>query len=96
MSRLILFVFLLAVLVLVLSFSVNNSHSVLLNYYVGSFDVPLALLLVVTLSVGALVGLLAIIRPLLALRMEVAKLRRSVRVSSQEVENLRALPIREP
>lgn len=95
MSRFILYIFLLAVLILVLSFSVNNSHVVTLNYYIGTFELPLALLMVFTLSVGALIGVLAILRPLMSLRMEVARLRRNVRASEQELDNLRSLPVKE-
>lgn len=95
MSRIILAVFLLVVLVFVLSFTVNNNHIVELNYYVGTVEVPLALLLVVTLSIGAILGFIASLRPLLSSRMEVARLKRSVKLSSQEVENLRSLPVKE-
>jgi len=95
MARLFLYIFLFSVLILVLSFSVNNSHPVTLNYYIGESELPLALLMVFTLSAGALLGVLAVMRPMLASRMEVSKLRRQLRHSEQELNNLRSLPVKE-
>ncbi len=92
MSKLIISLFLLLILAVALSFSVINAHEVVLHYYLGSIELPLAVLLALTLAVGALLGMLAMMKKVMSLRMEVARLRRSVRVSEQEVENLRSLP----
>ncbi|MDH5300492.1 MAG: LapA family protein [Gammaproteobacteria bacterium] len=95
MSKLILYIFLFMILLLVLSFSVNNSHTVNLNYFLGSVDLPLALLLVLTLSVGAILGALVMLRPVLSLRMEVGRLRRGKRAVEQELNGLRSLSVKE-
>ncbi len=92
MSKLIISLFLLVVLAVALSFSVINSHTVVLHYYLGSIELPLAVLLAFTLAIGALLGMLAMMKKVMGLKMEVARLRRMVRVSEQEAENLRSLP----
>jgi len=94
--RVIFYVFLLVLLVLALSFSAINSHDVALNYYVGSVTLPLSILLVLSIAFGAFFGILAMIKPLMVLRLEVARLKRAKQISEQEVSNLRSMPIKEP
>ena len=78
-----------------LSFAALNAAPVTVNYYVGSLDVPLSLLLVSALAVGALLGTLVGLGRVVRLRREMARLRREARVAEEEVRNLRALPLQD-
>ncbi len=89
---------LLIILVLIIigaAFAVQNGDSVTLNYYFGNLDLPLSLLLIATLILGALAGMLSATGSILRLKRENAELRRKSKVVSEEVENLRAIPLKE-
>ncbi len=86
----------LAVLVVIGAiFALNNSDTVTLGYYFGSQDMPLSLLLIITLIVGAIIGMLSATVTILRLKRENSSLRRKAKVVTEEVENLRAIPLKE-
>lgn len=95
MKRIILLLVLFVVLVIGLSFSLMNAETVMLSYYFGTISAPLSIVVVVSLAVGALLGVLACMGMALGLKQEIARLRRSVKVAEKEVENLRSLPLKD-
>lgn len=91
--RIIRLVFFFIILLLGLSFAVLNAEPVKLNYYFGSWQAPLSLLLVAAMTLGVVFGIVACMGMLLGLKREVGKLRKSAQLAQEEVENLRALPL---
>ena len=83
MSKIIIFVVLLVVLIMALSFSVINAHTVQLNYYLGNIELPLSFLIVGAIIVGAFLGVAAMTRSLVGQRLEIARLRRSVKTNTR-------------
>ena len=94
MSRILSYLFLLAVLILTLTFTAINVHSVQVNCYVGSQDVPLALLLGSTLIIGALLGAFVMMKPIMQLKLNSSKLKRTIRSNEKEISILRTLPLK--
>lgn len=95
MLKLIYALLALALFVAALSFAALNADPVTVDYYLGQLQVPLALLLVAALVVGALLGSLVGLARVLRVRREMAQLRRAARATEEEVRNLRALPLRD-
>lgn len=95
MKRIFALVFFLIILVSGLGFAVINADTVTLNYYLGVISAPLSLILVVAITFGAVLGVLATIGMMLSLKREVARLRRTVKVKEKEISNLRSIPIRD-
>ncbi len=93
--RLIKLLIILVLIIIGAAFAVHNSETVTLNYYFGVQDMPLSLLLVGTLIVGAVIGMFSAVGSILRLKRENAVLRNKTKVVSQEVENLRAIPLKE-
>ncbi len=87
--------FFLLLMMLGVVFAVMNAGSIHLNYYFGVRDLPLPLVLLAALGVGALLGVLAAMGGVLRLKKENMDLRRNARLASEEVNNLRAIPIKE-
>ena|SRR2546426_3992554 len=78
------------------TFAFHNRQLVDVSYYFGlSWNGPLALALLVTLAVGVVVGFLAGLRTVLRLQAQLAAARKEIRQVEQEVQNLRALPIKD-
>ena len=95
MKRIIyLFLFLLLVIVGI-AFAVLNADAVSLNYYFGTEQLPLSLILVVTMMIGALLGVIASSGLFMRHRRDIAKLKKAVELAEKEVNNLRAIPIRD-
>ena len=78
-----------------LTFSVMNAEPVTLDYYFGSSDIPLALLLVISLALGALLGVIASLGLIVRLKRTASSLRRENRLAEKEIMNLRNIPIRD-
>jgi lipopolysaccharide assembly protein A len=95
MGRIFRLIFLLLVLVLGLALHVKNDEPVALNYYVGIIDLPLSLVIVSSLAVGALCGIIASLTVILRLKRDNLRLSRQVKAAEQEVSNLRAIPIKD-
>ncbi len=77
------------------AFAVMNSGKVTLDYYFGSHELPLSVILVGAIAVGAVLGLIAGLGGKLRLKRENMELRRKARLAVQEVDNLRAIPIKD-
>ena len=58
MARLFGFLSLIVIVVIGLSFAVLNAEPVSLNYYFGYRDIPLSMVVVLSLAVGAVIGVL--------------------------------------
>jgi len=95
MMRIVALLVLLLVIALGLTFSVMNAEPVNLDYYFGSAAIPLALLLVAAVVLGALLGVIASLGVIFRLKRDNNRLRRGVRLAEKEVSNLRSLPLRD-
>lgn len=73
-----------ALFILILSFAIVNTDPVTVRYYLGyQWQAPLVLVLLVTVCIGALVGLLAGLFQVLRLRRQVAALKRELSAAQQ-------------
>gem|GEM_PF-297955 len=79
------------ILLIALSFSAVNAHVVKLNYYVGSVEAPLALVLVSAFTLGALFALAAMVRALIGLRLDLMRVRKTLKQREQELANIRSI-----
>jgi putative membrane protein len=85
-----------AVLLVGVTFTSKNVQMVELNYYFGvHWMTPLSFMLLTTLTVGIAFGLLASLAMLARMQGQLLRVRRENRQLEQEVNNLRALPIRD-
>lgn len=93
--KVISFLFLIAVVVLGVTFAVLNAGAVEINYYFGARKVSLSLLLAYALGVGMLVGFLASLSSLIRLKKDNVKQKKTIKDIKQEVDNLRSIPIKD-
>jgi len=95
MKRIVIFVLLLLVTLLGLSFALMNAESVQLNYYFGTLQAPLSLVVVLAIIIGAGLGVLASLGIVVRQKRELAKLHKSAKIAKEEVSNLRSLPLKD-
>jgi putative membrane protein len=87
--RVVKLIFFLLVLALGSFFGLLNAEPVRLNYYFGSRDLPLSLLLVAMLILGAVFGSLAGLGRYFRLKRELARLRKTLRNTEKELTRTR-------
>jgi len=96
MKRILYGILALAVLLVGITFTSKNAQVVELNYYFGIHWVtPLSFMLLTTLTVGIAFGLIASLAMQARMQRQLLQVRRESRQLEQEVNNLRALPIRD-
>lgn len=89
------FLAIIATIVLGVTFALLNAESVAINLYVGEYTLPLPILLLMTLGVGICIGLVFASFIFLRQKAENYRLRHRVRIIEKEVDNLRALPLKD-
>ena len=95
MFKIIGLIFLVLLAAVVLSFTTLNAQSIQINYYFGTFDVPLAMAMVLSVVVGILFGFTASFGMFLRLKRENRRLRKSANASEKELVSLRSIPSRQ-
>jgi len=93
--RYLLYIIFLLIILLGISFAYLNADSVTFNYYLGERTIPLSLLLISSLGVGLILGFAIVFVAWFRLKVENFFLKKRLKSAKQEVENLRAIPIRE-
>lgn len=94
MKRLIGLIVALAVVAIGLSFAMLNPAATELDFYFGRLALPISLWLVIAFALGAFIGMLAALGVITRQRWQLARLRREVASSRDELSELRKLPIR--
>ena len=87
--------FILIIMMLGASFAVLNAEPVLFNYYLGSRELPLSLIIIAALGAGVVIGVLASIGMVLEVKRENHSLKRHSRLINEEVQNLRSIPLKD-
>jgi putative membrane protein len=96
MKRLLYLLLALVVSLAGITFTYKNPEPVELSYYFGiHWTSPLSFMLLTTLTVGIALGLFASLAMLARMQRQLLLARRENRQLEQEVNNLRALPIRD-
>ncbi|MGQ0657860.1 MAG: LapA family protein [Chromatiales bacterium] len=80
--RLLKYLLLLIIVIAGLVLHKGNPEPVTFNYYLGRVQEPLSVFLVVALVIGALLGVLAGLPPVISLRRELRRLRRQGTVAT--------------
>ena len=93
--KIINFIIALFIIILGITFAILNAEPVTVHYYVGIKQLPLSFIMAITLSIGITIGLL--IMGLITLRLKAEKhyLKKRLKVTEQEIENLRTIPIKD-
>lgn len=77
------------------AFAILNSQSVTLDYYFSFIELPLSVVLIAFMTIGAVLGVFACSSIMLRLKHENNSLKRKARLVNEEVKNLRTIPLRD-
>lgn len=93
MLRIVILVVLLIVFALGASLGFFNAEPITFNYLFGSVEVRVAVLVIVTFILGALLALALCGLRILSLHREMRRVRKQLRDAETELKNLRNLPL---
>lgn len=95
MLKLLKLLVLMSVFTLGAAFAYINPGNVTISYYFGELSLPLGMVFFLLFGSGLVVGVLLGVAGLVRLRSENLQLRRRSQLAHQEINNLRALPLRD-
>jgi uncharacterized integral membrane protein len=90
-TALYLLIFLLGVV-----FTLLNKNTVVVNFHLGQFELPVAVLVILAMFLGVILSLIVCYGTKLKYRVEVRGLRKRIDVQEQEIQNLRKIPLKGP
>ncbi|MCK5433040.1 MAG: LapA family protein [Gammaproteobacteria bacterium] len=88
-------ILLLLIFIVSLVFFLKNNQMITFNYLVDSQDISLSFLLFISLSIGALLGILAWLPKIIGLKHRISKLEKQMKLSEKELDNLRVMPMKD-
>lgn len=95
MKRILVILLVVAVVVVATGFTLLNPGTVEVDVYLRVVELPLALLVFLSIALGALLGVLAGLGMVVRRQAEIHRLKKKLAVSEQEVLNLRNIPIKD-
>ncbi len=87
--RYLYYLILLLIFILGLSFAVENAHPVHFRYYLGSAEIALSLLLVLSTFLGVCLGLLVSLASFWRIKVKLRGLKRQLASTERELESIR-------
>ena len=91
--KIITYIVVLCIMLLGITFAMLNAELVNINYYFGIRHLPLSLLLLLAVVIGAIFGVVATLFKLLRSKSKIRRLAKKLRLAQKEVASLRAAPI---
>ena len=89
------YIIILLILILGITFAVLNAMPVTVHYYIGTKQMPLSLLLVIGFVFGLFVSLIFMSFVVIRLKSRNRRLRKQLKISEKEIDNLRVMPIKD-
>lgn len=93
--RIVMTIFYLLLILVGVSFAGLNASSVKINFYFTTFQMPISVLIVLTLAIGVLMGLLLFLSRYWSLKAEHRKTKNQLKLTEKEIRNLRAIPLQD-
>ena len=95
MSRLVKLCIFLTVVLIGLVFHLRNSQFVVVNYYLGQFEIPFSASIVVALSLGVALGYIVGLPAQLKVKRDNSRLKREIELNTKELDALRVIPVKD-
>jgi len=95
MKKIFSYISAISILILGTIFSIYNSDDVVINLVIFKQELPLAFLLILTLIIGAILGVFTTTSMMYRTRRELNKLKKQAKLNKTEINNLRTIPFKD-
>lgn len=93
--RVVTLTLLLLVSLIIIAFALLNAQTVDVNYLLGHSKMPLSLVMLIVLIIGAFVGMCWTLKWVFRSRAHAHELSKKVNLLQKEIDNLRAVPVKD-
>lgn len=93
--RIIMAIFYFFLVILGISFAALNATAVQINLYFNVIKLPLSFVIAMTLVFGVIIGFFLFLFRYYKLRIENHRLQHQLRLTEQEIKNLRSIPLQD-
>ena len=93
--RIVMSIFYLLLVLVGVSFAGLNASSVQLNVYFTTIQMPLSVLIVLTLGLGVCLGFILFLGRYWRLKAEHRRIKTQLKLTEKEIRNLRAIPLQD-
>lgn len=91
--RIVMTLLYLVLIVLGVSFAALNASSISINFYFSTLKLPISVFMMIMLGIGMLVGFFFYSLRYWRLKSECRRLRNQLKLTEQEIKNLRTIPV---
>ena len=95
MSSIVQLLSVILVLITAAAFAALNEQVINLNYFIGVLETKLTFVIITSFLLGMIFTLLLIIGYIIKLRIQTRRMKSSLRLKEQELNNLRELPVKD-
>ncbi len=95
MKRIINIIIFILLFTISVTFAFFNFESIKVHYLFGETTTPLVIVILLTLVVGAIIGVLFTVWMSMHVRMELSKTKKELKSVRQELDNLRTIPLKD-
>jgi putative membrane protein len=88
-------IFYTALILLGIGFSILNAHSVQINFYLTTVQIPVSVFVVLLVGCGMIFGFILSLGRYFRLNMKNRSLQNQLRLTEKEIKNLRAIPLQD-
>jgi uncharacterized membrane protein YciS (DUF1049 family) len=96
MQAIFLLILVIILLIVTMAFGSLNDGMISVNFFVIEKQLPLTYLLLISFIIGGLMATLIYIGQYLKMKMQIRRLKKTTELQTQELANLRALPVKDP
>jgi putative membrane protein len=88
-------IFYLLLILVGVSFAVLNASSVEVNFYFTKLQMPVSVLITLTLGVGVIIGALLFLTKYWRLKLDHKHIKKQLKLTEKEIKNLRSIPLKD-
>ena len=95
MSKLFFLIFTTSLIIISIILATYNTESVIINFYVESFEIPLSILILYSFLAGIITSIIYLVSLVLSYKRRTREMKLTLENNQEELDNLRRNPLRD-
>ena len=95
MSKLFFLIFTTSLIIISIILATYNTESVIINFYIESFEIPLSILILYSFLAGIMTSIIYLVSLVLSYKRRTREMKLTLENNQEELDNLRRNPLRD-
>tara|TARA_B100001057_G_scaffold320326_1_gene320613 strand:- start:589 stop:885 length:297 start_codon:yes stop_codon:yes gene_type:complete len=95
MSKLFFLIFTTSLIIISIILATYNTESVIINFYIESFEIPLSILILYSFLAGIITSIIYLVSLVLSYKRRTREMKLTLENNQEELDNLRRNPLRD-